>query len=455
MDEYFDEAKSENKLVAFVCCEKSNPVTNSEAFKKYASENLYLLGMYYDGETLYVFKNGKEVEKSRNYDFAKEMCKEMLGSEPPCIAVLNDVGEIIFKSSLKSASAEKLCEEMRKAAKENKPVYSGGEYSVKNALATSRMIKARKKSLENSPEPAAFAVFVDLWTCIGINDVQTFDLKNPDSIEKFYKAQNSKETVFAGCFPAGKTETLKSENGSCAVELELNPKLAERGENVVDCEIGLKASFGGEEVSYKGFTEFNMSQNSVVAFVPFRGAVRDLKTGKVSATEHFKWIGVRIEPIYSKGKPSCGDEFFCLKRAALPKNAPEGFVKDKYPTIINPCGDSEKTEEDCFVEKTPFLNLKHAKCAYVEPSLSDGKLGYSLKLELTGEGREIMGKTTENMVKGGSARNIAVVIDGKIASLLFVLSKVESVNVYFPDGFEKARKYADMINECVSGRKLD
>ena len=54
-----------------------------------------------------------------------------------------------------------------------------------------------------------------------------------------------------------------------------------------------------------------------------------------------------------------------------------------------------------------------------------------------------------------SARNIAVVIDGKIASLLFVLSKVESVNVYFPDGFEKARKYADMINECVSGRKLD
>ena len=108
MDEYFDEAKSENKLVAFVCCEKLNPVTNSEAFKKYASENLYLLGMYYDGETLYVFKNGKEVEKSRNYDFAKEMCKEMLGSEPPCIAVLNDVGEIIFKSSLKSASAENL-----------------------------------------------------------------------------------------------------------------------------------------------------------------------------------------------------------------------------------------------------------------------------------------------------------------------------------------------------------
>lgn len=43
MDEYFDEAKSENKLVAFVCCEKSNPVTNSEAFKKYASENLYCL----------------------------------------------------------------------------------------------------------------------------------------------------------------------------------------------------------------------------------------------------------------------------------------------------------------------------------------------------------------------------------------------------------------------------
>ena len=74
---------------------------------------------------------------------------------------------------------------------------------------------------------------------------------------------------------------------------------------------------------------------------------------------------------------------------------------------------------------------------------------------MPGEGREIMGKTTENMVKGGSARNIAVVIDGKIASLLFVLSKVESVNVYFPDGFEKARKYADMINECVSGRKLD
>ena len=34
MDEYFDEAKSENKLVAFVCCEKSNPETNSEAFKK-------------------------------------------------------------------------------------------------------------------------------------------------------------------------------------------------------------------------------------------------------------------------------------------------------------------------------------------------------------------------------------------------------------------------------------
>ena len=201
MDEYFDEAKSENKLVAFVCCEKSNPVTNSEAFKKYASENLYLLGMYYDGETLYVFKNGKEVEKSQNYDFAKEMCREMLGSEPPCIAVLNDVGEIIFKSSLKSASAEKLCEEMQKAAKANKPVYSGGEYSVKNALATSRMIKARKKSLENSPEPAAFAVFVDLWTCIGINDVQTFDLKNPDSIEKFYKAQNSKETVFSGCPP--------------------------------------------------------------------------------------------------------------------------------------------------------------------------------------------------------------------------------------------------------------
>lgn len=455
MDEYFDEAKSENKLVAFVCCEKSNPVTNSEAFKKYASENLYLLGMYYDGETLYVFKNGKEVEKSQNYDFAKEMCREMLGSEPPCIAVLNDVGEIIFKSSLKSASAEKLCEEMQKAAKENKPVYCGGEYSVKKALAASRMIKAREKSLENSPEPTAFAVFVDLWTCIGINDVQTFDLKDPDSIEKFYKAQNSKNTVFAACFPAGKTKTLKSENGYCAVELELNPKLAARGENVVNCEIGLKASFGGEEVSYKGFTEFNMSQNNVVAFVPFRGAVRDLKTGKVSATERFKWIGVRIEPIYSKGKPSCGDEFFCLKRAALPKNAPEGFVKDKYPTIINSCEESEKAEADCFVEKTPFLNLKHVKCAYVEPSLFDGKLGYSLKIELTGEGKEIMGKTTENMVKGGSARNIAVVIDGKIVSLPFILSKVNTVNVYFSDAFEKARKYADMINECVSVRKLD
>ena len=37
MDEYFDEAKSENKLVCFVCCEKSNPVTNSEAFKKYVN----------------------------------------------------------------------------------------------------------------------------------------------------------------------------------------------------------------------------------------------------------------------------------------------------------------------------------------------------------------------------------------------------------------------------------
>lgn len=198
-----------------------------------------------------------------------------------------------------------------------------------------------------------------------------------------------------------------------------------------------------------------MSQNNVVAFVPFRGAVRDLKTGKVSATEHFKWIGVRIEPIYSKGKPSCGDEIFCLKRAALPKNAPEGFVKDKYSTIINSCEDSEKAEADCFVEKTPFLNLKHVKCAYVEPSLFDGKLGYSLKIELTGEGKEIMGKTTENMVKGGSARNIAVVIDGKIVSLPFILSKVNTVNVYFSDAFEKARKYADKINECVSVRKLD
>ena len=154
-----------------------------------------------------------------------------------------------------------------------------------------------------------------------------------------------------------------------------------------------------------------------------------------------------IEPIYSKGKPSCGDEIFCLKRAALPKNAPESFVKDKYSTIINSCEDSEKAEADCFVEKTPFLNL--------EPSLFDGKLGYSLKIELTGEGKEIMGKTTENMVKGGSARNIAVVIDGKIVSLPFILSKVNTVNVYFSDAFEKARKYADMINECVSVRKLD
>lgn len=76
MDEYFDEAKSENKLVAFVCCEKSNPVTNSEAFKKYASENLYLLGMYYDGETLYVFKTARKSKNRRTMISPKKCARK-------------------------------------------------------------------------------------------------------------------------------------------------------------------------------------------------------------------------------------------------------------------------------------------------------------------------------------------------------------------------------------------